>query len=342
MKRLQKNGIEQLRKYLQENKVDLELFPEILDHLACEAEERLWDGNSFEQAFTGIVKTADSQTLLNLSIDHQNLLAMEKSLNDIVFENRNKLYGAYALRKGYGQTMQRSVLIGVTMFLLMIMLPNLYARLVPKPKATDIAYVVEFVDVDIKPDAKPLPPPVKEIPQPKEKTVKNTIFEVLPDEKVDVEYAPPTTDELVNAKPGQETVNGIEGLDNVTPPVESVSPGKGRSIELEPAVEKDYLDVVEQRPEFLGGNEAMAAFLQKNLKYPSQASRANIQGRVFVQFTVGADGKIENVKSIKGIGFGCDEEAVRVIKLMPEWKPGKQSGIPVRVRFTMPIVFQME
>ena len=341
MKRLQENRIELLSNYLKKSGLSPELLPEILDHLACEAEERLWDGDSFERAFSGIVETADPDTLHILSVEHNHLLAMEKTLNDIVFENRNKSYGAYQLRKGYGQTMQKSVLIGVALFLVMVMLPNLYARLKPKPKATDVAFVVaELEDVNIKPEAKPLPPPV-EAPKPVEKTIKSKLLEVVPDEKVDVDYTPPTTDELEHAKPAQQTIEGVEGLDDVTPPAVSGAAVKPNVVEVLP--EKEFgIMLVDQKPEFAGGNAGMAAFLQKNLKYPSAAVRANIQGRVFVQFTVGTDGRIENVTPIKGIGFGCDEEAVRVIKLMPEWKPGKQGGVPVRVKFTLPIVFQME
>ncbi len=340
MKRLQENRIEILSKYLQATKLDPELFSEILDHMACEAEERLWDGKSFEQAYNGIVDAADPETLLYLSAENKHLLAMEKSLNDIVFEGRNKLYGAYALRKGYSQTMQRSVLLGVTLFLLMIMLPNLYATLVPEKKADEIAYVVEFKNVTIKPDVTPLK---KEIPaeRPLKNTVKSTTFVVVPDEKVDIEYTPPTVDQLEVANPGQETIAGEDGLDIIAPTVVESGSAVGKVVEIEPEATKEFL-FVEQNPEFLGGNAAMASFLQKNLKYPSPAVRANIQGRVFVQFTVGSDGKIENVKSIKGIGFGCDEEAERVVKLMPDWNPGKQAGRAVRVRYTLPIAFQLD
>ncbi len=102
------------------------------------------------------------------------------------------------------------------------------------------------------------------------------------------------------------------------------------------------MDFLEKYPEFPGGEQAFAKYLSKNLKYPSQASRAGIQGKVFVQFTVGSDGKIENAAAVKGIGFGCDEEAVRVVKLMKDWVPGKQSGVPVRVKFTLPIAFQLD
>lgn len=336
MKRLQTNRIEQLSKYLQTCKLDPELFPEILDHLACEAEEQLWDGNSFEKAFDGIKEAADSQTLKNLGVDHKNLLAAEKSLNDIVFEGRNKLYGAYDLRKGYGQTIQRSVLLGVTIFLLMIMLPNLYATLVPKLKDLDIAYEVKFEDVNIMPEAKPAPALVKNTwHQPKSKS-ENNWFKILPDSKVDLEFTSPAVDEPEPAKPGLPAYNGNE--------MSSVAAKRGRlkasSIEMLPEKEETYL-FVDQNPQFFGGSAGMSEFIQNNLTYPDQAIKANVEGQVFIEFTVGPSGKIDHVKVIKGIGFGCDEEAVRVVKLMPDWMPGKQGGVPVRVRFTLPITFQM-
>lgn len=343
MKRLQENRIAQLSKYLQASKLDPELLPEILDHLACEAEERLWDGNSFQQAYDKIVADADLKTLHHLSVDHKNLLAMDKTLDDIVFEGRNKQYGAYQLRRGYGQTMQRSVLMGVTLFLLMVLLPNLYATLVPDKKPEDIRFEITLDrNIDIRPEPKPLPPPpVKEEPQPVEKTVKSVIPTVVPDEQVDVEYTPPVVEDLQTAKPGEVTQDGLVDVNVITAPSATVTSGNGLAVEVEPEKEKEYI-LVDQKPEFIGGNAAMGAFLQKHLRYPSQAIKAGVQGRVFLEFTVGSDGKIENVKPIKGIGFGCDEEAARVVKLMPEWKPGKQAGTPVRVRFTLPIVFKMD
>ena len=341
MKRLQENRIEQLAKYLQGSKLDPELYSEILDHLACEAEERLWDGSSFEQAYEKILDSADLQTLHHLSVDHKTLLAMEKSLDDIVFENRNKQYGAYTLRKSYGQTMQKSVLLGVTLFLLMVLLPNLYATLVPDKKPGDIGFEVEFENVEIRPDKAPLPEPIKEEEaKPVEKTVKSVSLTVVPDNQVDVEYNPPVVEELEAAQPGGITQDGLVDVNIITAPAPAVTAPNGVAAEVAPEKEKEYL-LVDQRPEFMGGNAAMGSFLQKHLRYPSQAVQAGVEGRVFLEFTVGNDGKIENVKTIKGIGFGCDEEAERVVKLMPDWKPGKQAGTPVRVRFTLPIVFKM-
>ena len=343
MKRLQNNKIELLSNYLKKNGLNPELFPEILDHLACEAEERLWDGDSFEQAFSNIVETADPETLHILSVEHNHLLAMEKTLNDIVFEGRNKSYGAYQLRKGYNNTMQRSVLLGVTFFLLIMLLPNLYARLVPDPEKNDIGFEVKLTTVDIKPETTPPPPvpvePPKAEPQPS--TRKFTSYDVLPDHMVELEATPPTVEDLQNALPGQETVEGNSDMMDIVPPAAEAPAGKGKAVEAEIPKEETFM-VVEQAPAYIGGNAAMAEFLRKNLKYPQQASRANIQGRVFISFIVGSDGRIEDVKTLKGIGFGCDEEAERVIRLMPKWKAGRQSGTPVRVRFNLPVVFQME
>jgi TonB family protein len=98
---------------------------------------------------------------------------------------------------------------------------------------------------------------------------------------------------------------------------------------------------VEELPEFPGGSEARLKFLQENLNYPQQAKEKGIQGTVYVKFVVEKDGSISDAKIIRGIGAGCDEEVLRVVKLMPKWKPGKQRGKAVRVYFNMPVKFTL-
>ena len=100
--------------------------------------------------------------------------------------------------------------------------------------------------------------------------------------------------------------------------------------------------VVEQMPEFPGGEEALYQFLGSNLSYPDTAKEQNITGKVIVSFVVEKDGRITNAKVIKDIGGGCGEEALRVVNKMPRWKPGKQKGKPVRVQFSLPFVFNLE
>ena len=105
--------------------------------------------------------------------------------------------------------------------------------------------------------------------------------------------------------------------------------------------EDTVYQVVDKMPEFPGGEKAMMEFLSKNIVYPEKAKEAGIQGRVFVGFVIEKDGSVSNVKIMKGIGGECDEEALRVVKSMPNWKPGKKGGKDVRVSYTLPINFKL-
>lgn len=103
----------------------------------------------------------------------------------------------------------------------------------------------------------------------------------------------------------------------------------------------DIFIVVEEQPQPEGGMTAFYKYLSKNIQYPRQARRQGIEGKVFVQFVVGKDGKFTDLKILKGIGGGCDEEALRVLKNAPAWNPGKQRGQPVRVQMSIPISFTL-
>lgn len=115
-----------------------------------------------------------------------------------------------------------------------------------------------------------------------------------------------------------------------------------QEIEEENIVEAEIFIVVEEMPQFPGGDAKLYEYIQKNLKYPMMARESDIQGRVFVNFVVEPDGSISKVNVMRGIGGGCDEEAVRVIESMPKWKPGKQRGSAVRVSYTVPIIFKLQ
>jgi protein TonB len=100
--------------------------------------------------------------------------------------------------------------------------------------------------------------------------------------------------------------------------------------------------VVEQQAEFEGGLQALGKYLNKNLRYPASARRMGIEGQVFVSFVIDKEGKISDIQVVKGISADCDKEAVRVVSSMPNWKPGKQNGRPVKSRFVLPIRFKLE
>ena len=113
-------------------------------------------------------------------------------------------------------------------------------------------------------------------------------------------------------------------------------------IEDDEVVEQEVFTIVEEMPSYPGGEAKMYEYLGKNIKYPQIARESGIQGRVFVNYVVEPDGSVSNVKVLRGIGGGCDEEAMRVVKAMPKWKPGKQRGKAVRVSYTLPVVFKLQ
>ncbi len=128
---------------------------------------------------------------------------------------------------------------------------------------------------------------------------------------------------------------------------ESVATGKSKTgnkrseANEEEVAEAEIFTVVEESPQFPGGDDARIRFLAENINYPHEAREASIHGTVYISFVIEIDGTINDVRVLRGIGGGCDEEAVRVIRNMPRWLPGKQRGKPVRVQFNMPIKFSL-
>ncbi len=264
------------------------------------------------------------------------------TLDDFVFANRNKEYGAYQLRKTYPWTATRALVIGTVVFVLATIAPSAIAFLTPEAKEEAMIEVdlMKLAPPPIDPNEPPPPPPVE---LQKVNTVQFLPPEVKPDEEVPEETPPPTVEELKEAVAAEKTQEGDPNAEEVIiAPEESTGPTK-----VEAAVEVEKKDdqiftVVEQQPEFPGGMSALGQFLGKNIRYPAAAQRANVSGRVFVSFVVNTDGSIQDVQVLKGLGFGTDEEAVRVVKSMPKWRSGKQSGRPVRVKFSLPINFTLE
>ncbi|MHB1279261.1 MAG: energy transducer TonB [Bacteroidia bacterium] len=105
--------------------------------------------------------------------------------------------------------------------------------------------------------------------------------------------------------------------------------------------EPEVFVFVEEMPEFPGGTDSMARFIGAHLNYPDSAVENSIQGKVMVQFVIDEEGRVTDPKIVKGLGWGCDEEVLRIVRLMPNWIPGKQKGKPVKIRFVLPIKFQL-
>ena len=132
-----------------------------------------------------------------------------------------------------------------------------------------------------------------------------------------------------------------ENLTKLEEQVSSTVKGQQTTVEIESASDSIFVRV-EEKPEFNGGLDAMYKYLGKNIEYPAQAKRLGIEGRVFVQFIINEDGSMSDIQAVKGIGAGCDAEAVRVIRNMPNWQPGRNNGQNVKVRMVIPIFFKLD
>jgi len=245
-----------------------------------------------------------------------------KTLDDIVFEKRNKSYGSYDLRKKYGKAIFFSIFIGI--FTLGVVLAFPVVASFKKSQSIN-KEVKRTVDAEIlnkpKPDIQ-MPPPQLQT------SIKSVSFLApkVVNEDVETDFG---IQEDLNLKPNQGiSEDFLVGGENPEKPVEKV-------IDV---IDSEKIHIfVEEWPTL----DNYAEFIAENIRYPEEARQLDIQGNVYVNFVVEADGSISNVTVARGIGGGCDEEAVRVVKLMPKWKPGKQQGMPVRVQFNLPIKFTL-
>ncbi len=164
-----------------------------------------------------------------------------------------------------------------------------------------------------------IPPSIQQPPPPPPPPAPTTVIEIVEDDE-EIE------DELV-----------IDNLDvDESTEIEFIETAK------EEVVEEQIFTIVEEMPSFPGGEAALMKYLSSNTKYPAIAKDANIQGTVFVTFVVDTDGKVKDVRVLRSIGGGCDEEAVRVVQSMPAWKAGKQRGKSVKVQYNLPIRFTLK
>ncbi|GAB2696280.1 energy transducer TonB [Mucilaginibacter koreensis] len=260
---------------------------------------------------------------------------------DVIFNGRNKNYGAYELRKNNPKTTVRALIYTGILFILAVSMPTIINKIkgfIPasKPK-------VKITEVILKPppalnEKKPPPPPPKpEPPKPRTTQVRFPPPIVKPDNEVR-EKEPPTQKELEVKDPGQENREGDRNAQvRIDEPVGN-APVTNQVVEADP---NEIFTAVEVQPEPAGGMESFYKYLGKAIHYPAVARENGVQGRVIVQFVVEKDGSLTDVKALRGPGSGLDEEAVRAVKSAPRWTPGRQNGKGVRVLFTVPVQFTM-
>lgn len=269
----------------------------------------------------------------------------DMSFNNLVFLDRNKAYGAYAIRESYKRNITIAAIAGTLLFACLVITPIVKSLFIEK----------HIVLTKINEDTTggivvvlPPPPPEPEKPkkaepvvvQPKqEKVAKQKYVEpkVVPN-NVDTPEDVPDQNAFKTADISHITQRGILP-ETPTVTIETEAPtglGTESTTPIEPYI------VVEEMPQFGKGEADLMAYLGRNIRYPSKARNAGIEGLVVVTFVVTAAGDVQDLKIAKGLGHGTEEEVIRVVKAMPKWKPGKQNGRAVPVRYTLPIRLQIE
>ena len=241
--------------------------------------------------------------------------------NDIVFEFKNKDYGAYFLRKVYNKDITIATSISLLILLLLIGPPFIMAKL-NKSNSTEISKDQTVVFEGYRPD-EVLPPPPPPPPPPVDDIKEKAIFKtpiVVDSVEIDIEIL--SNDQIIDSTKNKEVKDP-----------EIVYVDKNKDPELPPEIPTN----VQEMPTFPGGDEAMFLYINKNYKYPEISKENNMQGKIYVDFVVDENGKVIMVKIKRGIDQYMDKEAIRVVESMPDWSPGRQNGQAVKVKMNIPI-----
>jgi len=264
---------------------------------------------------------------------------LKASIDEIVFEGRNKTYGAYFLRKAYLSHIKKALAIVLS---LLIIIYSGYAYINSSSHKVPVKQkevVVDLTEVEI-PPINPVipPPPPPPVEQPKIKTVKYVPPKVVPDKEIPEETPVPTTDQIDSSAISNVTQEGkIDSLDS--------NPGKANNNTGGGGDNNLYIPTAGIQATFPGGQEAFTQYLQKGLrKAINKAARLGDKGAVFVYFIVEKDGSISHVKIQKGLAIctSCNDDAKKLIENMPKWESGKNNGNPVRLQYSVPIFFDFD
>ncbi|MBI5217438.1 MAG: energy transducer TonB [Bacteroidia bacterium] len=253
------------------------------------------------------------------------------NLDEIVFEKRNKKYGAYFLRRRYRRTLSMALLVSISFLSLAVGTPFILANInkgnhfkINENTLAELSKLNTDFDKDIPP---PPPPP----PPPPILKLENQI-RFRPPIVVDTVEKPDLKDfdkALDNSKDGK-----VDDSPKDVPMIVEVPD----DVKGDEESEKVHT-FVEEPPQFPGGEDALLKYVAENVKYPQEAKDNNVQGKVWVQFVINKSGKVEQVKAVRSPDILLEKEAIRVIQTLPQWTPGKMGGNPVKVSFTMPINF---
>ncbi|WP_316801114.1 TonB family protein [Pedobacter frigidisoli] len=265
---------------------------------------------------------------------------LRKEWLEVVFDGKNKSYGAYQLRKTNASNTTKALIFGSLIFLVIFFSPKIYGLIKGSLDQEEVQEKAQEVILAPPPPVNPEtpPPPPVEPPPPKVDQVKMPPPIVKPD--IEVRDEPPTVEKLKEADPGQRDIKGDPTADIVINEPVGEGPKREAAVAVDDNQVYDFVSI-EKQPEFPGGLPKFYKYLSGAIKYPPMAQENNVQGKVFLSFVVEKDGKLTDITVTRGLGSGTDEEAIRVLKASPRWNPGIQNGKPVRVKYNINVNFTL-
>ncbi len=270
---------------------------------------------------------------------------------EIVFEGKNKEFGAYKIREASPARHTKAVVsvlvaVGIILVLLILSISGVFAK--PEEDTVAVSTVQELVTMEteeeieeeIEEETFQLPEP-EEIVAPEEVANQQqvTALLIVEDEQLEEDKQVKNQDEVLDNEAAVGAVDITEGTNDLNKVMVK------EEVIAEPKVEEEQpmsIAMVEQKPQFPGGEAAMYKWLSDNIVYPPAAAEEGVSGRVVVEFVVGKDGSISNVRVVRSRHTALDKEALRVVKAMPNWIPGRNNGQPVKVTYTLPVTFKLQ
>lgn len=258
---------------------------------------------------------------------------------DLIFQGKNKAYGAYQMREESPKRHTLAMMIVVVIALVGFSLPTLIKLATPEQKEimTEVTTLSQLEEPEAKQEEMKRPEPLAPPPPALKSSIKFTAPVIKKDEEVRDEELIKSQKDLTDAKVAI-SIADVKGNDETNG--KDIADLKQVVTQAEPI--EQVFDMVEQMPAFPGGPSELMKFIGEHMKYPTIAQENGTQGRVICQFVVGKDGQVRDVSVVRSLDPYCDKEAMRVIQTMPRWIPGKQNGKAVAVKYTVPIVFKLQ
>lgn len=254
-----------------------------------------------------------------------------RSWDDLIFENRNKAYGAYPIRQNYSNELIKGALTGIGILVSLLILAGVVNK-----NSSLLPAIADDKDKPI--CVLPSPTVIPVTPSPARQQPVRAAANLIPIATTDPDPVEPDPQPTTTVTGTEGTTDGVDAPDYGT----TGTINTGTDLGTVAVKNNEPFISVEIMPVYKGGLEGMIKTLKKNMRYPASARRMGKEGTVYVEFVVSDEGEIKDIKVLRGFDLDCDKEALRIVEKLTEWSPGIQNKIAVNVKMVLPVRFQLE